>query len=219
MPADPDPATPRRDGRSAELRGTARERLLDAALAEFKERGYAGTSLQAVARRAGLTKGAIYWSFRDKQDLFLSLVHERLDVPVRELMRITEDAPPDTETAPEVSRGMAELTCSQPELLLLMFEHWSMAVRDPDLRDGFSRRQAELRNAMARALEARHATTGVPLTYPADRLATGILCLGAGIAMEALVDPDATPDELFGEILALIYDGLAARASNEANHE
>jgi AcrR family transcriptional regulator len=186
-------------------------------LAEFHDRGYAGTSLQAVAKRAGLTKGAIYWSFRDKQDLFLTLVHEQLDVPAQKLMRITEDAPSEVETAPLVSQGMAELIRNQPDVLLLMFEHWSLATRDPKLRGGFIRRQSELRGAMARALEARHATTGVPLTYPAERLATGILCLGAGIVMEALVDPAATPDELFGEILGIIYDGLAARARGEAD--
>ncbi len=217
MPADPSPARPRHDGRSAELRGTARERILDAALAEFHDRGYPGASLQAVAKRAGLTKGAIYWSFRDKQDLFLALVHERLDVPAKALMRITQDAPSDVESAPLVSQGMAELVRTQPAVLLLAFEHWSVAARDPELRGGYIHRQSELRSAMARALEARHATTGVRLTYPAERLATGILCLAAGIAMEALVEPAAAPDELFGEILGLIYDGLAARARSGAD--
>jgi AcrR family transcriptional regulator len=217
MPAHPRSAHPRHDGRSAELRGTARERLLDAALAEFHERGYEGASLQGVAKRAGLTKGAIYWSFEDKQDLFLALVHERLDMPARELMRITADAPSDVETAPIVSQGMAELIRTQPALALLMFEHWSLAARDPELRGGFNRRQSEMRSAMARALEARHATTGVPLTYSAERLATGILCLAAGIAMQAMVEPAAAPDELFGEILGIVYDGLAARASGEAD--
>jgi AcrR family transcriptional regulator len=217
MPAHSSSAHPGDDGRSAERRGTARRRILDAALAEFHDRGYEGTSLQAVAKRAGLTKGAIYWSFRDKQDLFLALVHEQLDVPAEKLMRIAEDAPSEVETAPLVSQGVAELIRDQPAVLLLMFEHWSLATRDPKLRGGFIRRQSELRGAMARALEARHATTGVPLTYPAERLATGILCLGAGIAMEALVDPTATPDELFGELLGIIYDGLAARARGEAD--
>src|SRR6478672_6375652 len=103
MPARPSSAHPRDDGRSAERRGTARRRILDAALAEFHDHGYEGTSLQAVAARAGLTKGAIYWSFRDKQDLFLALVHEQLDVPTEKLMRITEDAPSEVETAPLVS--------------------------------------------------------------------------------------------------------------------
>ena len=74
--------------------------------------------MQAVAKRAGLTKGAIYWSFRDKQDLFLALVHEHLDVPAQELMRITEDSPSEVETAPLVSRGMAELIRNRPAVLL-----------------------------------------------------------------------------------------------------
>ena len=98
-----------------------------------------------------------------------------------------------------------------------MFEHWSLATRDPKLRDSFIRRQSELRGAMARALEARHATTGVPLAYPAERLATGILCLAAGITMEALVDPAADTRRVFGEILGIIYDGLAARARSDVN--
>jgi len=215
VPAHASPAPPKHDGRSAELRGTARERILDAALAEFHDHGYAGTSLQAIAKRAGLTKGAVYWSFRDKQDLFLALVHERVDVPAGELMRLTEDAPSDVETAPLVSQGMAELIRTQPGVLLLLFEHWSIAVRDSQLRRGYVDRQSELRRAMAHTLQTRHSTTGVPLTYPAERLAAGIMCLAQGIAMEALVQPAATPDELFGEILGLIYDGLAARATKE----
>lgn len=208
----------RRDGRSAELKGTARERLLDAALAELYEHGYAGTSLQAIARRAGLTKGAIYWSFRDKRDLFLNLVEERLDTPLRALMTVTETAPATTATAPLVSQGVARLLREQPELLLIVYEQWALAVREPDLRDGYRHRQAILRDALARALQARHETTGVPLTYPAHGLATAILALANGLAMETLVDPKAVPDELLGDMLQLLYDGLTLRASGHKPH-
>jgi AcrR family transcriptional regulator len=209
-------ASAKRDGRSAQLRGTAREHLLDAALAELRERGYAATSLQAIAKRAGLTKGAVYWSFRDKQDLFLALVEERLDRPARELMSITENAPAEIETAPLVSSGFAEILRNQPDLLLLAFEHWELAVRDAELRPGYVRRQELLRRTMASTLETRHATLEVPLTYPAARLATAFIALANGLAIEALVDPAAVPDELFGEILGLVYDGLAARARGQA---
>src|SRR5207244_12315855 len=123
-------APARRDGRTAELKGTARERLLDAAMAELRERGYEGTSLQAIARRAGLTKGAVYWSFRNKRDLFLTLVEERLDSPARELIAITENAPAEAATAPVVSQGVAQLVREQPELLLVLFEQWALAVRE-----------------------------------------------------------------------------------------
>jgi AcrR family transcriptional regulator len=206
----------RRDGRSAELKGTARQRLLDAALAELREHGYEGTSLQAIARRAGLSKGAIYWSFRDKRDLFLALVEERLDAPARELIAITEKAPASTATAPVVSEGVARLVREQPELLLVLFEQWALAVREPELRPAYVDRQAMLREALARALRARHETTGVPLTYSAELLASAILALGHGLAMSALVEHESVPDELLGDVLQLLYEGLEARASRDA---
>jgi AcrR family transcriptional regulator len=205
----------RRDGRSAELKGTARTRLLDAAMDELGEHGYEGSSLQGIARRAGLTKGAVYWSFRDKRELFLALVAERLDAPARALMEITEHASADTPTAPVVSQGLAQLVRDQPELVVLLFEQWALAVRTPELRAAYVERQTMLRKALARALEARHETTGVPLTYPADALASAILALGHGLAMNALVEPDASPDELLGDVLQLIYDGLEARADRQ----
>src|SRR4051812_18692850 len=186
----------RRDGRDRDLRGTARARLTEAALAELRERGYAATSLEAIARRAGLTRGAIYWNFESKEDLFLDLLEERVDRPGRALMELTETAPGDVPTAAAVSQGLAALIDDQRDVLVLLFEHWALAVRDPKLRAGFTRRQADLRDALARALEARHDATGVELTYPADRLATAVLALAHGLAMSALVDRSSVPDDL-----------------------
>jgi AcrR family transcriptional regulator len=211
-------ASPNRsDGRQAEVRGTARERLLEAAAAEVAERGYAGTSLQAIANRAGLTRGAVYWHFKNKPELFLALIDERIDKPARELMRLTATAPADQATAAAISEGLARLIAEQAPLVMLLFEHWAAAMRDSALRNAFNERQQNLRCALARTLEARHETTGVPLTYSAERLATAVLALAQGIAMSKLVDPDGTPDELQGEILDLLYDGLSHRAGGEAS--
>jgi AcrR family transcriptional regulator len=186
--------------------------VLEAAADEFVERGYAGASLQAIARRAGLTRGAVYWNFQNKQELFLTLLDERIDEPARALMKLTEQAPDDESTAGRVSEGLARLISDQAPLVMLLFEHWAAAARDPKLRRAFNARQHNLRDVLVRALTARHATTGVPLTYPADRLATAVLALAYGSAMSKLVDPADTPDELLGEILDLLYDGLVHRA-------
>src|SRR3954462_5001944 len=158
----------RRDGRSAELKGTARRRLLDAALVELRQKGYEGTSLQAIASRAGVTKGAIYWSFRDKRDLFLALVEERVDAPARELMAVTETAPGSGATAPTISEGLAALIREQPDLIVVLFEQWALAMRDPEVRARYAERQDILRQALARTIAIRHENTGLPLTYPAD---------------------------------------------------
>ncbi|GER90487.1 DNA-binding transcriptional repressor AcrR [Dictyobacter vulcani] len=53
-----------------------RKRLLDAALESFHTHGYAATTLEDIARRAGITRGAIQWHFGSKADLFNTLVRE-----------------------------------------------------------------------------------------------------------------------------------------------
>ena len=86
-----------------------RERLLDAALEVFLERGYAGATVRTIAHRAGVTEGLIYHYFSGKRELLLALLRERspaaaavglgehptkkrLDAALEDLMRRVLDA-------------------------------------------------------------------------------------------------------------------------------
>jgi len=99
---------------AAAVQEPTKERLLDAAIAVFRERGYDGTGVQEIARRAGLTTGAIYGHFRGKADLLFSAIgarsgpefddllrSNRVSVTARELMTelgshlLDRDDPPD----------------------------------------------------------------------------------------------------------------------------
>lgn len=54
------------------------QELLEAALAEFVERGYAATRLEAVAQRAGVSKGTLYLYYENKAELFKAVVRKSL---------------------------------------------------------------------------------------------------------------------------------------------
>ena len=58
-----------------------RNGLLDAAERLFLEQGVAGTSLNDIAVAAGTTRGAIYWHFRDKADLFNAMMDAMAMLP------------------------------------------------------------------------------------------------------------------------------------------
>ena len=58
-----------------------REQLLDAAEQVFREHGVTKTSLTEVAQAAGVTRGAVYWHFKDKADLFAAMC-ERATLPL-----------------------------------------------------------------------------------------------------------------------------------------
>ena len=62
-----------------------RESILDAAEQVFMDRGVARASLEEIARHAGVTRGAVYWHFKNKQDI-LDAMLERVRPPLGDMM-------------------------------------------------------------------------------------------------------------------------------------
>src|SRR3954468_18583132 len=76
MPTTSPPRRSRRTVRPA--RADVRDRLLAAGRELFAEVGYQRASLDAIAGRAGFSKGAVYSNFTSKEDLFLSLLQRQV---------------------------------------------------------------------------------------------------------------------------------------------
>lgn len=72
--------------RTKEEAAQTRESLLDAAERLFSEQGVSRTSLADIASAAGVTRGAVYWHFKNKTDVFVAM-HERLREPVDIMFR------------------------------------------------------------------------------------------------------------------------------------
>jgi AcrR family transcriptional regulator len=199
------------EAKAAKL-GSSRERLLDGAARVFARDGYSGASIDRIAAEAGLSKGAVYWNFASKEELFFALLDERIDRRIRVLLDMTEAAPPGQATEGQVSVGLSAVLEQERELVVLFHEYSAMAVRDPRLRERYVERNVMLRSGLARVFEARvEALDGSP-AVDAHELATAVIALADGLSIEQLTEPEVVSEELFGEILSLILDGLAARA-------
>lgn len=85
-----------------------RTRILDAAERVFSRRGVSRTSLDDIARAAGVTRGAIYWHFKDKVDLFGAMLG-RVALPMEEMLQRTSEAAGDDPLAHVRGRSVAVL--------------------------------------------------------------------------------------------------------------
>ena len=196
-----------------EQKAATRAKLLDAAETVFARRGFHGASVDEIAREAGATSGALYANFAGKEDLFLQL----LDHTMARDVRGYSDASSGKATADEAARAAAdrwmEVLAERPEYFPLFIEFWAYAVREPAVRDRFAERFAVFRRATGKIVAAGAQGRGIELGQEqVDRIGMFVNALANGLALERLVDPAAVPEELFGDLLVLVFNGLAALA-------
>lgn len=86
-----------------------REAILDAAVKSFCDRGVATTTLSEIAEEAGGTRGAIYWHFKDKMDIFDAL-HQRVYKLLSDMLQreIEKDYSDPLQRLEEICRDMLE---------------------------------------------------------------------------------------------------------------
>jgi AcrR family transcriptional regulator len=196
-----------------EQKALTRRRLLEAADAVFSRRGFHGASVEEIAREAGATTGALYSNFAGKEDLFLELFEESTAAQVREYSEIfSEGTSLEAQARGGADRWM-QILRERPGYFPLFIEFWAYAIREPRVRERFASRFAAFRAAMARMVVEGAQQRGLPIEpQDAERLGIVINALGNGLALEKLATPEAVPDELFGDMLVLIFGALAAVA-------
>ena len=155
-----------------------RDRLLDAAELVFSEKGVSRTSLNDIAEAAGVSRGAIYWHFKNKADLFNTMM-ERITLPMEDsLNQIGHDAGQDplAELQHAILSAMRKIATDERtrrvfEVATLKVEYVDelLAVKARHLQcyvDGVSQMQRSLEEAAAR----RQASLQMPSAVAAQGL-------------------------------------------------
>ncbi|MPZ51371.1 MAG: TetR family transcriptional regulator [Acidimicrobiia bacterium] len=194
----------------AERRAQTRERLLEAAAEVLAERGYLGTSVDAIAEKAGYTKGAFYANFAHKEELLMALVERQCD----QQLAAVEELFAEPGSLEERLRRASELIMAEGEEQrrrhLLYFELWIQAMRDPELRRRYADFNEEIRTRVADLLEEEAAHQGLRLPAPSRQLASAVLGAGDGLILQQLVDPAPVGVDAFATILKLLFQSAKA---------
>jgi AcrR family transcriptional regulator len=202
----------------AERREETREEILAAAARVFAKRGFHAASLDAVAAEAGYSRGAVYYNFADKEELFLELLDRRCAERAQDLRDLFADSKEDDVAATGrqaqigADRALSAMT-GDTQWRALYLEFLAHAARDTAFRRRFSKRTAEMRRTLEEVVADRTAPVAEALTMEPDQLAVVIDALGVGLwAHHMLHGSRAVPPDLFSKALAMLVDGIAARA-------
>ena len=190
---------PRAGGKRARTRAA----LAGAALEVVAEKGFAAASLDEIAARAGMTKGAVYSNFASKGELLLAAMKlggfslvSRLpaDASLRERLQ-------------EMAQSTVELVGRARDEARVLVEFQLYALGDPDLRAEVARMYA---NAFAGGGAVFAELDDVRPGLSPHHLAVAIQSMVLGLTMQAIMSPDeVTPDAIRAALQGLA-DGVVA---------
>ena len=195
----------RRRQPKGDKRDRTRAKLLEAARSLIREKGYESATLEEIAERAGMTTGAIYGNFRNRDELFISL-------------GLTYWPPIKAHVKPGASfavimRAMAEATIAAiPErraAAVGRLTGLAYTLTHEELR-------TQVREVTAQSYAfgeqwLRSVTVAEDLPMPADQLVRVLHAMIEGLVFQRLLTPELVPDE----IIRAAFGALAIKAGNQ----
>ena len=194
-----------------ERQAKTRLRLLDAAEQVFLRRGLQGSSVEEITAEAGFSRGAFYSNFKSKDELFVELLQDRV---YRQYAAMAEQAQEQPgRRASGSAGGIERVRDLQKEeggswLFRLWLECLTQAARDPEFRKLAATFWSGNRGLLAEQTKETFNEVGRKPPLPTEQIATAMIALDVGLAVQHLVDPDEAPLDLYVPLFDLLFGRL-----------
>src|SRR5215475_1263001 len=185
-------------------RGGTRERIREIALELFAEQGYEKTSLREIAERLGVTKAALYYHFRSKEDIVRSFI-EDYRAELEKVIAWGASQPRTPESRAEILARYADIVGEQ--LAVIRFMEQNQAAMHSLMSDSGARKKMFRDQFMS--LSDLITPPGAAL---ADRIRATMAVVSIGMASLLFQREAASPEELHDAVLKVAWDLADAKA-------
>lgn len=194
---------------TSEQQAKRRERLLDAAERCFVRDGFHRTSMQAIAKEAKSSAGALYLYFTSKEELIAGLIERDRAGMARDFGTVAEAADPRRALGALGRRLFVE---DPRERWMLTLQIWSEAARNPTVRRLCQSIHEECRRDMSELLQLLAARGESETTAPQlEALVDLLMLIADGIFKQRSIDETFDTERALTAIMATLDAGLGGR--------
>lgn len=198
-------------GSPADTPPDTRSRILLAARKVFAREGYAGATLDAIAAQAGLTKGAVYWHFTNKNALFLALMEEHINTNLAVIPQEVESsfAMPGEAGVAQLLSFMLSRAQAMPDWVQLYFEFVTQS-REQEVQEMLSTEAYQKAVAKNQQLVQQLQANGqINPDLDSFAVATFWSALVDGLMLFWKIDPNhINPTAMAPELAKILWAGL-----------
>jgi AcrR family transcriptional regulator len=187
-----------------------RQRIVDAAIDVFGDMGYQRATVQDVVRASGLSVGAVYTYFKNKEELFLVACACEVDRQKADLRLRMAELGPVTDRLRAAIDWAVNSTVEGNTEKSVRARAWMVADESPDLRQLLRDRRTEMVAFSRFVLQEAVVRGELPAWIDADGIATAFVTLIDGFVVRALEAGSLTIDEARREAYSLLELLVAA---------
>jgi AcrR family transcriptional regulator len=202
---------PMRDG------DATRARLVEAAAEVFSERGYDGAGVQEIARRAGLTTGAIYGRFTGKAELLREAIESRSTDELDELFNQHRFEGHVSDVIRVAGAHLVE-RCDEAAHTgnALLLEAFVAARRDPEIRIAVKDLLEERATRLAEIVEAAKSDGSIDPDVDTDAAVRFCHAVGLGFLLYDALDLDLPLPQPWEQLITRLVHALAATPKGDS---
>ncbi|HEY3296507.1 MAG TPA: TetR/AcrR family transcriptional regulator [bacterium] len=199
-------------------RDTRREQILDAASKMFIAQGYENSSVDDIAKLAGLSKGSIYWYFRSKLEILFELTDRCVEESQREIVRLASIDKYGLEALYKSHRDLYQLDLQYPDREMLYSQLYALAPRYPEINERLKEYHRRWDATTTRLFEDA-VNKGQFRPVDAMRLGQAISALYNGLHIRKQIDPEIDMIAVLETATKLFYDALIVTQDETASVE
>jgi TetR/AcrR family acrAB operon transcriptional repressor len=199
---------------------TTRHQILDAAEAQFLARGVAHTRLQDVAVAAGVTRGAIYWHFQDKAELFNAMMERALlpcEGAAERALQLTGDDP--LAQAAEMALGPLRVLASSGQVqrvFRIAMHQTEYTAELAPVQQRYLEGIGDFQRQLAGTLQRAQARGQLRPSLPIEAVARGLFALVDGLMHNWTLDPGYDLMASGEAAVSAYVNGLRALEANQS---
>lgn len=196
-----------------ERKEITRKLLLESAVEIFAKFGFHGASVDKIADHAGFSKGAVYGHFQSKEELFLALLENRMNMHAENINNLIEQEYTVSHTIEKINAYFNSVKEENRTMSMLNMEFLLYAMRKESVRDKWSGMISQSVGRISESIEVLMKKENHKLSLPSQDIAWIILSLENGMSIFHYIGENSVPSDLYGKALKTLL--LASKRENE----
>ncbi|GLI53047.1 MULTISPECIES: TetR/AcrR family transcriptional regulator [Thermodesulfovibrio] len=189
----------------------SKKRIIDAAIKVFSQYGYNGATMRMIAKEAGISVGGVYLYFRNKEELSLFLIKEKMRELHDRISPILQDTANPGEALKEYIKKVIEFAGENRELILMHSKEHGFTFGVEIKREFFKTEKMLLKKLINEGINSGDFTE-----CNSEEVAKLIMHILRGYVLSVVVDPENLIDP--DECVKIIFNGLLKVKRDSSGH-